>query len=59
MRIQTLPAPEAEPAYAGEGSLCARQAQENIFSDSEMLNIESLRGANIKSRSSTRAESRL
>lgn len=37
MRIQTLPAPEAEVAYAGEGSLCARQAQESIFSNSEML----------------------
>lgn len=37
MRIQTLPAPEAEMAYAGEGSLCARQAQESIFSNSEML----------------------
>lgn len=37
MRIQTLPAPEAKVAYAGEGSLCARQAQESIFSNSEML----------------------
>lgn len=37
MRIQTLPAPEAAMAYAGESSLCARQAQESIFSNSEML----------------------
>lgn len=37
MWIQTLPAPEAEMAYAGEGSPCTRQAQESIFSNSEML----------------------
>lgn len=37
MWIQTLPAPEAEMADAAEDSLCARPAQESIFSNSEML----------------------